>query len=318
MWGCRLKLRVLLAAVAVLGSACSGGPLAGDGTPTSRGNLLAQWANYELVAGKKNRFVVGLLTRENRLVVGGEVGFIFTFLGAEEVPVREPAGQATGTFLPLPGQEGTTFPDRPTIASPAEATGVYAAEEVTFDRPGFYQVEVRADLGEGDARSATAAFEVVDEPVYPAPGDRAPRTENLIIGSDAPPEAIDSRAGIEGEIPDPELHRTTIADAIRRGRPALVVFATPVYCISQFCGPVTDMVAELAQDYGEVADFIHVEIWRNYQERAINRAAAKWLLRKGNVTEPWVFLIGSDGRILARWDNVVTREEIEPWLERLR
>jgi hypothetical protein len=232
--------------------------------------------------------------------------------------VREPAGQATGTFLPLPGQEGTTFPDRPTIASPAEATGVYAAEEVTFDRPGFYQVEVRADLGEGDARSATAAFEVVDEPVYPAPGDRAPRTENLIIGSDAPPEAIDSRAGIEGEIPDPELHRTTIADAIRRGRPALVVFATPVYCISQFCGPVTDMVAELAQDYGEVADFIHVEIWRNYQERAINRAAAKWLLRKGNVTEPWLFLIGSDGRILARWDNVVTREEIEPWLERLR
>jgi hypothetical protein len=33
--------------------------------------------------------------------------------------------------------------------------------------------------------------------------------------------------------------------------------------------------------------------------------------------EPWVFLIGADGRIAARWDNVATREEIEPLLRDL-
>jgi hypothetical protein len=275
-------------------------------------------ASYELVSGEDNRLIVGLLTQENRLLAGGDVEFAFTFLGDQETSEGAPAGAATGTFLPLPGQEGTTFPDRPSIVSPAEARGVYRAEGVTFDRPGFYQVEVRADLGDGDLRRATAAFEVVAERAYPAPGERAPRTENLTIESDVPPEAIDSRAGIEGGIPDRQLHRTTIAEAIQRSRPALVVFATPVYCVSQFCGPVTDMVAGLARDYGDIAEFIHIEIWRNYQEQAINRAAAEWLLREGNLTEPWVFLIGPDGRILARWDNVATREEIEPWLERLR
>lgn len=311
-------MRIRAPAVAVLlvlaGCARGGGPP----PPPQPGDLVAQVASYELVAGEPNRLIVGLLTNENRLVAGGEVEFAFTFLGDEGSPQNEPAGEATGTFLPLPGQEGTTFPERPSIVSPAEARGVYRAEGVTFDRPGFYRVEVRADLGEGDVRRASAAFEVVGEPVYPAPGERAPRTENLTIGSDAPPEAVDSRAGIDGGIPDRLLHRTTIAEAIRRRRPALVVFATPVYCVSQFCGPVTDMVAGLAQDYRGDAEFIHVEIWRNYQEQAINRAAAEWLLREENLTEPWVFLIGPDGRILARWDNVATREEIEPWLERLR
>jgi hypothetical protein len=312
-----VRPRALIAVAALLLAACSRGPGAVDGEPTPGQGLAAQVASYELVAGEENRLIVGLLTEENRLLAGGEVEFSFAFLGTEESPESERAGETTATFLPLPGQEGTTLPTRPTIVSPAEARGVYRAEGVTFDRAGFYQVEVRADLGAGDVRTATAAFEVVAEPVYPAPGDRAQRTENLTIGSEAPPEAIDSRAGLEGGVPDRELHRNTIAEAIRAGRPALVVFATPVYCVSRFCGPVTDMVAELAADYGDHADFIHVEIWADFQEGAINEAAADWLLREDDLQEPWVFLIGADGRIAARWDNVATRAEIEPLLRDL-
>ncbi|MGH2820470.1 MAG: hypothetical protein ACRDJ5_07445, partial [Actinomycetota bacterium] len=76
-------------------------------------------------------------------------------------------------------------------------------------------------------------------------------------------------------------------------------------------------VQELAADYSDRADYIHVEIWRNFHEGVINKAAADWLLRDNDLREPWVFLIGSDGRIEARWDNVATRSEIEPYLERL-
>jgi hypothetical protein len=317
-WGWPVRCRGALVAVAVLASACARSPGNGDGTPSLGQELSAQVASYELVADQENRLIVGLLTRQNRVVVGGEVEFRFTFIGDEATPATESAGAARAGFLPIPGQEGTTFPEQPAIVSPSEARGVYRAEAVRFARPGFYRVEVRADLGGGDVRTATTVFEVVSEPVYPAPGDRALRTENLTIDSDAPREAVDSRAGIEGKVPDPELHRTTIGEAIRAGRPALVVFSTPVYCISQFCGPVTEMVAGLVNDYRGVAEFIHVEIWRSFQDRKVNRAAADWLLREGDLTEPWVFLIGADGRILARWDNVVTREEVEPWLERLR
>jgi hypothetical protein len=128
--------------------------------------------------------------------------------------------------------------------------------------------------------------------------------------SDAPPEAIDSRASNGGDIPDPELHRWTIAEAIRQGRPALVVFSTPVYCVSQFCGPVTDVVERLAHRFRDRAVFIHVEIWRDYQNKVINKAAADWLLRGQDLTEPWVYLIGSDGTILDRWATLFRQDEV--------
>ncbi len=77
------------------------------------------------------------------------------------------------------------------------------------------------------------------------------------------------------------------------------------------------MVAELAADYGDRADFVHIEIWRDFQNRVINVAAADWLLRNENLTEPWVFFIDAEGVIAARWDNVATRGEIEPFLQDL-
>ena len=51
-------------------------------------------------------------------------------------------------------------------------------------------------------------------------------------------------------MPDPELHATTIADALRHGRPVLVQFA-PVYCQSQFCGPTVEAQEALADEYGD-------------------------------------------------------------------
>ena len=100
-------------------------------------------------------------------------------------------------------------------------------------------------------------------------------------------------------------------------RPAVVVFSTPVYCTSQFCGPVTDMVQDLAHDYADRASFIHVEIWQDFEKKQLTKASADWLFRNNDVNEPWVFVIGADGKIAARFDNVTTREEVEPLLRAL-
>jgi hypothetical protein len=277
------------------------------------GGLVATVASYDLGAGMETRFMVGLFTEDNRFVSGGSVGLRFFFLGETQAAGQpEPAGETTGRFLPLPGSPpaGTEV----TVGPASHGRGVYAAQE-TFERPGIYEVEVAADMP-GGPQTARAAFQVRPEPQVPVPGEMAPASENLTV-KDRPAEAVDSRAAT-GPIPDPELHRTTIADALAAGRPVLAVFSTPVYCVSRFCGPVTDMVQELAADYGERAEFIHVEIWHDHGENEVNEAAADWLLTPGgNLTEPWVFLIDGDGRILARWDNVATRQEIEPWLKRL-
>ncbi|MBI4261086.1 MAG: hypothetical protein HY658_11025 [Actinobacteria bacterium] len=321
------RARPLIAAAlaaALVGAACSGGGT-GTTTPTATGpTLTALAASYEVLAGEPSRVIVGLLVDvgpdDRRFVSFGTVRMRFSFLGTQEESLDEPepGAEAEAAFLAV---HGTPDTDRaqPIPTMPSEGRGVYGAEGVVFDRAGFWEVEVTADIEVLGELRATAAFEVTDEPIYPAPGQPAPRTENLTVdSSDAPRAAIDSRAGTgDGEIPDPELHEWTIARAVEEGRPALVVFSTPVFCISQFCGPVTDLVQELAAEYGDRAAFIHVEIWRDFQTETVNRGAAEWLLREGNLTEPWLFLIGADGRIVARWDNLFTREEVEPYLRDL-
>jgi hypothetical protein len=303
-------IRRAVTLLVLLAGAC-GGSSEGGGPP-----LQVFPANFDLSAGMPVRFLVGLGTQRNLFVSGGTVELRFFYLGRERAEgTPEPAGQASASFLPI--EEGATVPSTPQAAAGVDARGVYLAPDVTFDRPGLWEVEVTARL-DGQERTGRGPFEVLPEPLVPGPGDAALRTENLTVDSeDAPQEAIDSRAATEGEIPDPELHATTIADAMRRGRPTVAVFATPVYCVSRFCGPITDMVAGLAADYGDRAEFVHVEIWRDFQGQVVNRAAADWLLRENELQEPWVFLIGADGRIVARWDNVATRQEIEPYLSDL-
>lgn len=78
------------------------------------------------------------------------------------------------------------------------------------------------------------------------------------------------------------------------------------------------MVAGLARDYPDRASFVHVEMWNDFEAQQLNQTSAEWLTRDGaGGNEPWVFLIGADGRIVARWDNVATRGEIEPLLMEL-
>jgi hypothetical protein len=305
---------------AMLLASCSSGD-EGRGPPSKNGavgqGLVVQVANYELLAEGENRFIAGLLTEDNLFVSGGTVSMRFSPLAEGAASPGGPVTEATGRFLHIDEGHGPP-PERLTVGPASIGRGVYAADPVAFETAGTWQVEVEADLGEGDVRRATAAFQVLSEPRVPAVGQKAPRTENLTIGAEgAPAVAVDSRAETAGGIPDPELHETTIAAAVEAGRPALVVFATPVYCVSQFCGPITDMVAGLAETYGDRADFIHVEIWRDFQNKVVNKGAAEWVLRGDDLTEPWIFLIGGNGRIVARWDNVATPEEIEPLLKEL-
>jgi hypothetical protein len=98
----------------------------------------------------------------------------------------------------------------------------------------------------------------------------------------------------------------------------VLVISTPVYCASQFCGPITDRVADLALEYDDRAAFVHFEVWKDFSDSELNPHVMEWIFDPemgGN--EPWVFLIDADGTIAARWDNVLDADELEALLQAL-
>ena len=308
-------------AVLWLAAGCSSGPAENPPPEAQDADQLApQVASYDLAVGKQ-RFLVGLLTQETELVGGGEVDLRFAYLGTRrEQTSGEVVSQSRARFLPIPVEGGTAQPDPPdgpAILSGTRGNGVYSTE-ASFDRPGYWGVVVEADVRDRGTLTGRATFEVFDRHRFPWVGEEAPRSENLTLNAaDVPPSAIDSRAREGQPVPDPELHGTTVAASIASGKPTLLVVSTPTYCVSRFCGPVTDMVQALSREYSGRANFIHVEVWRDFERKEVNRAAAEWVLRGEAILEPWVFLIGADGKISGRWDNVATKGEIEPALRAL-
>jgi hypothetical protein len=316
MTAMRTRRRLAAAGVLLLLLTACGG--SGGSGKANADDLAVQVASYDLATGAPARFIVGLLTVDQRLVGYGTVDLRFSYVGTKEGGTSAtPFGPAvTASYLPIFGSViPTPAPATPQIVRSSDSRGVYGAQ-TAFDKAGFWEVEATATI-DGKARHGKGAFAVNPTHAVPAPGDAALPTETLTLTTpDIPKAAIDSRGG-SGDIPDPDLHRTTIAASLAAKRPVVAVFATPVYCTSRFCGPITDLVNELAHQYGDRADFVHVEIWRDFQAQTVNKSAADWVLRDGEITEPWVFVVGADGKVAARFDNVVTRAELEPILKAL-
>jgi hypothetical protein len=307
----RAPLSILIALVT---AACTGAPE--DGGDALGASFSAQMASSWHWVQDPQRVQIGIFGSNGagvRVVTGGTIELSFEYLGADGSgePVVGPS--ATADFIAVRGGEPPG--DLPTLSA---GNGVYEAEDVVFDQAGMWRVMVTAEI-DGVGRQLTASFPVAEESAIPAPGDPAPRTENLTIDSNVRKGAIDSTADALGEVPDPELHRWTVADAIDEGRPALVLIGTPAYCSSRLCGPEVDELQRLADAYPDRAVYIHIEVWKNFnaQPQVINEGAAEWLLRDGNMTEPWLYLIGADGIVVDRWGSLFDSTEVAAMLEAL-
>jgi hypothetical protein len=99
-----------------------------------------------------------------------------------------------------------------------------------------------------------------------------------------------------------------VAGSLHARAPFVLVFATPRYCTSRTCGPVVDVVDSVRRQFAKTGiRFIHVEIYKdNNPSKGENRWVRQWHLP----TEPWIFLVGRDGRIKAKFEGAVSRGEL--------
>lgn len=186
-------------------------------------------------------------------------------------------------------------------------TGLYVTR-LSFARAGDWGVEVRASTPNGGVEIVRFAITVQESSPTPAVGSAAPRSRNLIADDVKNLREIDTSPK-----PDARLHRMRIADAIAQGRPQLIVFATPQFCTSRMCGPVLDIVRTLFPGWRNRVAFIHQEIWQDISKMKMFATVEEWRLE----TEPWVFTVDGQGIIRARFEGLVTEEELEIALQQM-
>lgn len=246
----------------------------------------------ELVVGP-NRFAIGLFDGEGTMVHDANVHFHYYDLSDPQQAVLESESDAYR------------------IQSTENATTIYAHER-RFDRAGDWGVEVEARRLDGTSARSRVGFRVVADSGSLSPGERVPALKTPTLDDVDQDLARLSSA----EDPSPALYQQSLDQAITSGRPTLLLFATPAFCQTRFCGPAYEIANALQQRYGDRVNVIHVEVFLglpNPEESGFKLAPAVEAF--GLESEPWAFFIDEQGIILYRVEGLFTGAEIERQLK---
>ncbi len=185
-----------------------------------------------------------------------------------------------------------------------------------FDRPGVWEVQVT--LTEGSQQRVGSTFiQVEQESSAPGVGDKAPITVTKTATTVDEVHQISSAFN-----PDPRFYGISLDAALTNGKPTIVLFSTPAFCVTQTCGPQLDTLAGLMEQHGDRIDFIHVEIFDNIREMLdtgdssigeVAQPVEDWDL----ITEPWTFFIDANGVISSRFEQFTTLDELTEAADRL-
>ena len=266
---------------------------------------------------------VSLVVSNSDLAVGDN-RVSFGLVDRDYMPVRPDAvalravyyepGAATGQVRYRTEAEFLSWP-------PDGRRGVFIAD-VSFDQAGtatgdtlgIWELHATFDYAQSTSEAEeplTIGSVVSVAPTHLAPfiGDAAPLSDTPTVEM-----VTDLRTISSSPEPDPALYRLSVAQAVRAGKPAVITFATPAFCVTATCGPQVSDLSDLASRYEGQANFVHVEVYRDPHRieaadpaRELVPAVDEW----GLVSEPWTFVVGSDGRIADRFEQYVPPRVLE-------
>lgn len=191
----------------------------------------------------------------------------------------------------------------------ADSTHIYVTH-FRVRTPGTYWLLAEPQGGR-ETVHALGQVKVAATDAVPGIGDPAPASQTPTLAS-----AHGDASQVTTRVPpDVSLIRYSVAESLRAKVPFVVTFATPKFCESRTCGPVVDVLEEVAHRIeGRGVRFIHVEVYEgNDPAQGYNRWMRDWHLQ----TEPWTFLVDRRGRIAARFQGTVSVQELERAVEAL-
>ncbi len=288
------RLFVLLAA-ALGAAACGGGK---NASPVAKGTLGAELSrpgpDVALVQGTSD-YATGPI-RVTFLVIDSKSRAI------ERPRARVWVGRALGA-PPIVSTEAALDPIGVPGTSDSATGGISRIYVARFrlPQPGTYTLVAEPD---GEKIQGFAKIRVAQQSQAPSVGDKAIPSRTPTLASDHGDVASLTTANP----PDLSLLRYSVADSIADRVAFVLVFATPKFCTSRTCGPVVDVAQAVQRRFsGRGVRFIHVEVYTdNNPAQGYNRWFKEWRLP----SEPWVFLVGRDGRIGARFEGSVSVAEL--------
>jgi len=141
----------------------------------------------------------------------------------------------------------------------------------------------------------------------------APSTEIPGVGERPPDIATDTKATVNGNesllttrLP-PESMASASFNQVLGKKPVALLFSTPQLCISRVCGPVTDIAVQIQHRFGDKVTFIHQEVYvDNQPSKGLRPQLRAFHLR----TEPWLFVVNRQGKIVARLEGAFGTNEV--------
>jgi hypothetical protein len=257
-----------------------------------------------------------ILTGPDRLVFG------LVDTGTES-PISEVAAITIQFFKVNADGTATKVGDAtPIYRSENLPVGVYVVQ-TDFSEPGTWGLLMDITLPGKEPYQVKSDFEVISDSALPMRGEDVPLSENDTAGSVGDVGLICSAAPADG------MHDMTIAEAVRSGKPTLILFAAPGFCPSFTCGPDLELAQTLQSKYGDRMNFIHIESPNSIQththegnvsaehrqeegHRGVLRPQVATADEWGLKTEPWLFIVGADGKLASRFEGGLTIEEVEP------
>jgi hypothetical protein len=242
----------------------------------------------------------------------GDVRLSFLVVDSQGRPIYRPSAQVwlARKLEAAPVQRTTAVLEPVGVPGAAGATDavthLYVAH-LHLPSPGKWWVLARPDRAK---IGAVGNLVVRAHTVSPAIGSKAHASQTPTLAS-----THGNLAALTTRVPaDRPLLRYSIADSLRGHVPFVVVFATPKFCSSRTCGPVVDVVLNVQKrEASHGIRFIHVEIYKdNVIVRGLNRWVREWHLP----SEPWIFLVGRDGRIKAKFEGSVSTAELDAAVRR--
>jgi hypothetical protein len=266
--------------------------------PAVEGRTLQQVADAAGEAGPELGMASSVFTvGPNRVAFGmidDRSGFVY---GKTAVYVARTADSPAEGPYPAPADVLVTqgrYRSKQAATEQDPFAAVYAAQ-VPFKRAGKHSILAVTKDGSRTV-AAPGELQVIRRADDRVPGvaDRPPAVE-----TDTEASARGDIASIDTREPPSDMHERSFADVLGE-KPVALLFATPQLCQSRVCGPVTDVALQLKARYGDRVEFIHQEV---YVDNDPQKGLREPLRRFNLPTEPWLFVVGQDGRVTARLEG---------------